>query len=361
MKKICIVLLLALLAYLFFWPVSVEPVAWQPPSAPELAGAYAKNNKLRNVERFAERRKAPGPEDIAIDGLGRIYSGYPDGAIVRNDGPGTEQVTFANTGGRPLGMKFDRAGNLIVADGIKGLLSVASNGSITVLSTEAEGVSYRFADDLDIATNGNIYFTDASSRWGPSEVLQDISEHAGHGRLLKFDRSKGEATVLMTGLNFANGVALAGDESYLLVTETGAYRVWRYWLTGPHAGAAEVFIDNLPGFPDNINSGSDGRYWLALFGPRNAMLDAAAPFPLLRKIMLRLPAVVQPHPPVIGFVMALDGKGRVLETRQDFSGGAYGPITSVVEHDGWLYFGSLTHTHIARLRVYPGDSGLQRP
>ena len=74
------------------------------------------------------------PEDVALDAEGKIYAGFEDGRIMVLQPDGTQPRVFANTGGRPLGLIFDREGNLIVADAIKGLLSMNKAGEIKVLA-----------------------------------------------------------------------------------------------------------------------------------------------------------------------------------------------------------------------------------
>src|SRR4030095_11592897 len=102
-----------------------------------------------------------------------------------------------------------------------------------------------------------------------------------------------------------------------LVAETGMYRVMRIWLTGPQAGQSEIFIDNLPGFPDGISSNGKDRFWLALVKPRDAVLDKLLPHPFLRKVVARLPKFLQPAPKRYSFVLGLDGNGRVVDNLQD--------------------------------------------
>lgn len=82
---------------------------------------------------------------------------------------------------------------------------------------------------------GAFYFTEASSRHGPDEVLEETLERGSHGRLLRYDPATGTVSRLLEGLHFANGVAVAPDEAYLLVAETSAFRVTRYRLA--RAGA----------------------------------------------------------------------------------------------------------------------------
>ncbi|MEJ2120866.1 MAG: SMP-30/gluconolactonase/LRE family protein [Alphaproteobacteria bacterium] len=261
--------------YLLFWPVSIDPVAWTPPQAPTLTGPYALNNKLAAATRFGAGIGI-GPEDIAIDAKGWIHTGFIDGRIVAIAPDGKTHKVIANTGGRPLGMRFDADGNLIVTDASKGLLSIAPGGTITVLATQAEKKGFGFTNHLAIATDGTIYFSDSSTRWGPGKAVADIFEHVPTGRLMAYDPKAKTVRVLMRKLQYANGVALAADESFVLVNESGEYRIRRHWLKGPKAGQSDIFIDNLPGFPDNISANGKGTFWLAMFTVRNPAADALA-------------------------------------------------------------------------------------
>ena len=339
------------IAYLLLWPVPFDPVAWTPPAAPALAGPFERNARLAAVERLA--MGGNGPEDVALDTEGRIYGGLADGRIMRMRADGTGLEKFAHTKGRPLGLHFDRAGNLIVADARRGLLSVSTAGEVTVLATEHGGRAFKFTDDVDIGSDGTIYFSDASSRWTIDELLEEVLEHRPHGRLLAYDPTTRTTRLLLDQLYFANGVAVSADDSHVLVNETTAYRVHRYWLRGPRAGQADVLVDNLPGLPDGISRGDDGRYWIALYSPRVARLDAMLPRPWLRKLSYRLPAFLHPAPLRHAMVLAIDEAGKVVTNLQDAAADSYAPITSVQQHGDMLYLGSLTRPQIARMPLPP--------
>lgn len=352
MKKILLVLavLTGLAAcYLLAWPTPIDPLAYQPPPGPALTGVLAPNTALRAAQHIGAGQ-LQGPEDTAVDAQGRIYGGTHDGRILRVTPDGRVAV-FAETGGRPLGMAFDAQGNLIVADAWKGLLSIDPAGQVTVLATEADGVPFAFTDDLDIASDGAIYFTDASSRYNQPDYLFDLLEARPHGRLLKYDPATRQVTTLLDGLYFANGVALSQAEDFVLVNETYRYRITRYWLKGEKAGRSDVFIDNLPGFPDNISATRDGRFWLALFTVRNPQMDAMHPRPLVKKIVSRLPRTFWPQPAPYGFVAELDEQGRILRTLQDPGGEHLSTVTSVKEIGGKLYLGSLYNDRIGVLAL----------
>lgn len=350
MKAFGILLLALLAAGALLVAISpVDSVAWQPPPAPALAGTTAPNERLREAELLA-LGQLTGPEDVDVDAGGRIYAGTADGRIVRIGLDGSLE-TFARTDGRPLGLEFDAAGNLIVADAWKGLLSVDPQGKVSVLATAAAGLPFAFTDDVDIAADGTIYFSDASSRFRQPDYELDLLETRPWGRLLAYRPDTGEVSVLLDGLYFANGVAVSADGNYVLVNETWRYRVLRYWLKGPQAGTHEVFADNLPGFPDGISRGSDGLFWVALPSPRKADLDLLNRAPLLKELVASLPQALRPGAVRYGLVLALDESGAIVHSLHDTTGTHLREITSVEEAGGQLYFGSLSNDRIGRLSL----------
>jgi sugar lactone lactonase YvrE len=343
-----ILLILAVgLVYLLIWPVAIEPAAWTPSVAPSLVGQYQQNSRLGSVQRLS-LGDGFAPEDVAIDALGRIYAGFNDGRIVQLQPDGTGPRLFADTHGTALGLSFDPTGNLIVADAVKGLLSISPNGEVKTLSTAADGVPLGCTNDLDVAADGTIYFTDASSKFPLSKFTADLLEHQPNGRLLAFDPKTKSTRTILKDLYFANGVAVSPDQSYLLVVETGLYKVRRFWLKGPKQGRSETFIDNLPGFPDGISSNGKDKFWLALVTPRDPMFDKLLPHPSLRKVVARLPKFLQPAPKRYSFVLSLDPEGHVVDNLQDGSATCYAEIANAVEHNGALYFGSIGESTVGR-------------
>ncbi len=336
--------------YLLFWPVPISPQAWTPPPAPALSGPYEQKALLAPVDRLS-LGNGDKPEDVRIDNEGRIYAGLEDGRIMRLQADGTRPELFANTYGRPLGLAFDPSGNLIVADANKGLLSIARDGSVSVLTTEADSLRFACTNDLDVAANGMIYFTDASSKFALEHHIADILEHGPNGRLLVYDPKTKATRTLLKGLAFANGVAISPDQSFVLVDETGKYRIHRVWLSGPRQGQSEIFIDNLPGFPDGLSSNGKDKFWVALVTPRDKTLDKLLPHPFLRKVVYRLPPFLRPAPKRYSFVLGLDTNGRVVQNLQNPAPDCYAQIANVIEHNGSLYFGSIGESTVGRFRL----------
>ena len=351
MRRVVLAALALIIAYLLFKPVAIAPVAWHPPAAPKLEGVFAENKALAAVE-WLGRDVVHGPEATALAADGRVYMGSRDGTIHRFDPKTSQFEKFAKVAGRALGMQFDGAGNLIVCDADHGLTSVNPAGQATLLTSEQGGIPFKFTDDVDVASDGTIYFTDASSRFGSERYREDVFEHAGNGRFMAYHPATHETELLIGGMNFANGVALSGDQSFVVVNETGSYRALRYWLAGPKKGTHEVFIDNLPGFPDNVTfSKQRGIFWIALFAPRDPIVDLVAPAPFLRKVIMRIPESLQPQAKRHAIALGVDIEGRVVKNLQNDAPDSFSPLTSVRDAGEYLYLGSLDRDALGRVRA----------
>jgi sugar lactone lactonase YvrE len=346
MKRVLGVLalsVLALVAYLSLWPVPIEAVAWKAPAAPGYTGAISLGTE-------------EGPEHLVLGRDGKLYAAVTSGRILRMNPDGSAQEVFAQTGGRVLGFDFDATGNLIAADAIKGLLAISPDRGVTILTDQVGGDPIRYADAVVVASTGKVYFTDASGRFSPAQwggtfnaAVLDILEQAATGRVLEYDPASKTTRVVAKGLSFPNGVALSRDERALFVAETGRFRVWKIDPSvdnldvGRASPQAIVLLNNLPGYPDNLMRGLDGRIWLGFTGPRSPKVDAMADKPFLREVTLRLPRILWPLPKKYGHVLAFTEDGNVVVDLQDPSG-SYPETTGVTETADRLYVQNL-HLH----------------
>jgi sugar lactone lactonase YvrE len=298
--------------------------------------------------RFGEVTVIPvnghGPEDVVVDGEGRIYAGVDDGRILRLSPDGRRIDVIADTGGRPLGLELHGDDELLICDARAGLLVVPlAGGTPSVLATSALGLDFVFCNNAAVAADGTIYFTDSSRRFGIDNWRDDLIEQTAGGRLLRRSPD-GSIDLLLDGLQFANGVALAPDESFVAVAETGACRVSRVWLGD---GRSDVFIDGLPGFPDNISTGTDGLIWITQASPRVAALDVVRRLPAVARAGIRrLPPSLQPRPGREVGVLGVAADGTISrELRGEIPG--FHMLVGVREWRGKLYFGSLEEPAIA--------------
>ena len=83
-------LMALLLGYLLLWPVPFDPVAGPPRAAnPAGSGIFVKNNKLAAADMLAT---GIGPEAVAFDAQGRLYSSLTNGDIIRFNANGGKRA-----------------------------------------------------------------------------------------------------------------------------------------------------------------------------------------------------------------------------------------------------------------------------
>nr|KJB35498.1 hypothetical protein B456_006G117500 [Gossypium raimondii] len=209
----------------------------------ELVPADRDKDNLLQKSEIKFLNQVQGPESMAFDPLGRgPYTGVADGRVLLWDGQNWKDFAYTSSNrseicnpkpspqsylpnehicGRPLGLRFDKnTGDLYIADAYLGLFKVGPEGGLaTPLVTEVDGVPLRFTNDLDIDDEGNIYFTDSSSKFQRRNFMQLVFSSENSGRLLKYNLYTKETAVLVRNLQFPNGVSLSKDGSFLVFCE----------------------------------------------------------------------------------------------------------------------------------------------
>jgi len=306
-----------------------------------------------------------GPEDVLLDAQGNLYCGSRDGYIYRIPAPHHDRAeVLVKIGGRPLGLALDREGRIVACVAGMGLVRVTTDGKVESLTDQTErsllsvqdDTTIRMADDLDIAPDGTIFFTDATKRYDIENWGLDLLEGRPNGRLLSYDPATRKTRTVCDNLLFPNGVCLTHDGRHLLVASTWDCSILIFDLARLSDGP-RVFLGGLPGYPDNVNRASDGGYWVALAGMRNPVFDEAMRHPGLRRRMTRR------VPPTnwlfgnlnIGGVLKIDGQGRIVDALWDAPDGPLYMITSMREHEGALYLGGVTNDKIGRLKLDGAD------
>lgn len=304
----------------------------------------------------------PGAEDVVVATSGRdegaVFTGTADGSVLRVSHDGRHIERIARTHGRPLGIEIDLEGRLLVCDAHRGLLRVdpraEDRGGVEAITDRVGGTRMRFCNNAAIASDGVVWFSDSSRRFGIEQWKDDLVQHTRTGRLLRLDPD-GEVTVALDALAFANGVALSAREDYVAVAETGARTVVRLWLSGERAGTRDLLCTDLPGYPDNISRGSDGLIWVTIASPTDPVLERLQRGPVaLRRLATRLPEALQPKPARTVRVQAYDDAGRLVhdvEVDPTQQPAPYHLVTGVREHDGRVWLGSLEEPAVAVLTL----------
>ncbi|XP_047942241.1 protein STRICTOSIDINE SYNTHASE-LIKE 3 [Salvia hispanica] len=317
-----------------------------------------------------------GPESIAFDPKGRgPYTGVADGRVVFWDGEKWNDFAYTSANrsglcepkptvlgyvknehicGRPLGLRFDKkSGDLYIADAYFGLMKVGPEGGLaTSLTTEAEGVPLGFTNDVDVDDEGNVYFTDSSTKYRRRNFLQLVFSSEDSGRVLKYNLETKETTILVRNVQFPNGISLSKDRSYFVFCEGSVGRLIKYWLKGEKAGTWEPFAV-LPGFPDNVRTNEKGEFWVAIHCRRSIYAHILGLYPKLRQAWLKLPISAKLH-----YLMQIGGRmhalvakysedGKLVQILEDRTGKVVKAVSEVEERDGKLWLGSVLMSSVA--------------
>ncbi|KOX77025.1 Adipocyte plasma membrane-associated protein [Melipona quadrifasciata] len=245
-----------------------------------------------------------GPEDFASFN-GEIYTGICGGYVVKIEenrikpivkfGQKCDGLWQEKKCGRPLGLKFNDKGELFVADAYYGIFKVNVNTrqyvNVVNSSEPIDGKITKIFNALDIAKNGDIYWTDSSTDFYLHDGIYSFLANPS-GRLIRYNAATKKNEVLIKNLGFPNGVLLSDDESFVIVGSTLNLKILKYNLKGPKAGQQEIFIEGLPGLCDNIHSDGQGGFLVSLLisvDSEHPVLPLSfIPHPYIRKMISRL-------------------------------------------------------------------------
>jgi len=209
---------------------------------------------------WADANRSGEPADCFIEGpsfdaqghlyvvdipFGRIFRIAPDGAwslVIEYDG-------------WPNGLKVAPDGRVLVADYMHGIMEFdVKAGRMQPVLTARNSESFKGCNDLHIASNGDIYFTDQGQ----------TGLHDPTGRVYRLSHEGWLDCLIDTGIS-PNGLVLDPAEKVLLVAMTRDNAVWRVPLI-KDGGVAKVgrFVSTFGASgPDGLTMDKAGRLFVA--------------------------------------------------------------------------------------------------
>lgn len=250
-------------------------------------------------------------------------------------------------------MQFDKNGALIALMNDVGLIRINQDKSIdTLLTKTPDGQSIRMGTGLKISSDGIIYFVNMSSteKTSMKYINKLILEMKPTGGVYAYDPQKGITTTYSEGNYFGNGLEISSNEDFILVSETSKYRILKYWIKGDKKGESEVFMDNLPGFPNNISKNNNGNFWLGFTTKRNDQLDKIHSKVGMKKFVYGLPTFIQPQPEKFGMVLEISEEGEIIKSLFDTKGSYVSEAGAIIGHEGYLYLGGDVVSYVSKIK-----------
>ncbi len=216
----------------------------------------------------ATSRWAEGPA-YAPAGRYFLWSDVPSDRIMRWDESSGHVSVFRSPSQNANGNTFDRQGRLITCEQLtRRITRTEHDGSITVVADRIEGKRFNSPNDVIVASDGAIWFTDPTYGIDSDYEGRRAASEVGQSRLYRVDPS--DASVRVAGDDFVqpNGLALSPDERRLYVSDTGrthvedgpahirAFDVNAGKLTG-----GDVFAECPAGLFDGLRLDEVGNVW----------------------------------------------------------------------------------------------------
>lgn len=203
-----------------------------------------------------------------------------------------------------------------------------------------------------------------SARVGPADWAADLMSKHADGSLWRLDLGSGSATRLANRLAFPYGIAASPAGGDIVMAESWRHRLVR--LRPGHPGAPEPVLDKLPGYPARLSAASGGGWWLAVFAPRNRLIEFVLGEDSYRIAMMRqIPpknwiapslsagasfleplqcggvrsmGIHKPWAPArsYGLIVRLDKDFQPVASSHSRAGGRRHGVTSIAENDGRL-------------------------
>lgn len=328
-------------------------------AVPPMDGPLLPNNDLEQANSVL---RIPAPDNLVVmadeivfSSGSRLMALSVDGAkarLVEEFGANISALTALRDGGVALGLAD---GRIVFRAGAKhGREISASDDFVATCPTALLAVG----DSLIVAQGSAVN--------GPDQWRRDLIDGGMTGSVWRLDMHSEAATFLAGGLAYPNGLAALGDGS-IAISESWKHRIVK--VTSSRT-APEVVLEHLPGYPSRLCPAKNGGYWLAIFAPRNSLVEFVLQESDFKRRMMaeisedfwvapclssgksfkeplqsggiKTMGLLKPWAPTrsSGLIVLLDQNGTPITSHHSRSDGQRHGITSVVELENAVYVAS---------------------
>lgn len=221
------------------------------------------------IERIATGcRWAEGPAYFRASGE-LIWSDIPNDRMLRWSESDGHVSVFRHPSRYSNGNTVDREGRLVTCEhDTRRVTRTEHDGTITVLADTYQGKPLNAPNDVVVASDGAVWFTDPG--YG---IDGNYEGHAAKAELptavYRLDPSGG-LTVVASDFTRPNGICFSPDEKLLYVidsgiTHGGPANIRSFQVDGAKLSGGKVFAENFaPGFTDGMRADTEGNIWCSM-------------------------------------------------------------------------------------------------
>jgi hypothetical protein len=221
---------------------------------PPLDGAFRADNTLEEAALFA---KLPGADNLAV----------LDNRVIASSG---KILYTLDEGGHATQLQGYPAEITAIAVSPKNELAIGlENGDLLIAGQQAAlPPSVKCITALSFAPDGSLWMANGSTHHSPSAWVADLMEKNLAGAVWQCDPGAQSFRLIADKLAFPYG--LLADNNGVVVSESWRHRLVRI---DSKKGEPKTVLNHIPGYPSRLSPTPDGGAWLAVFAPRNRLVE----------------------------------------------------------------------------------------
>jgi hypothetical protein len=229
-------------------------------TVPPMDGALKPNTALDDAPAI----EVEAPDNLCAEGDRLLFTSGNQLLALTSDG--IQEISRFNTAVTALALS--PSGEIAIALETGLLRLMARDGALRDLAPQSK-LSCLTALAFD--AKGALYVAQGSARHAAGDWAVDLMEKNAEGSVWRIDPATGAATVLRQGLAFPNGLLVQPNGSGIVIAESWKHRL--IGLSADGARAPDPILSKLPGYPARLSPSADGGAWLAMFAPRNRLIE----------------------------------------------------------------------------------------